>query len=194
MSKRSNPGKAVIPQVSAPGSSKRAGHDKYAQRIEKFCLAYVIDLNGAKAAIAAGYSAKGAEVRASELLRKRKVRDRIAELTKKHADKLEITAERVLQELASLAFLDPRKFFDETGTLKRIVDLDDATAASIAGFEGTDYGMRIKFVDKGVNLERLGRYLKLFVDQVAVSGLEGLPEAIQEARARAGSQAEPEAG
>jgi phage terminase small subunit len=53
----------------------------------------------------------------------------------KRAARLEITAGRVLQKIAKLAFLDPRRFFEDDGSLKRIQDLDDDTAASIAGME-----------------------------------------------------------
>lgn len=162
---------------------------KTALRIEKFCRAYVIDFNGAKAAETAGYSKHTARHQAQRLLTKDHVQARIAELTKKQVDKLEITAERVLQELAKLAFLDARTFFDEKGEPKRIVDLDDATAAALAGFEISGDGTKkFKLADKGINLERLGRHLKLFTDQIALSGLEGLAETIQEARKRAGTK------
>ena len=86
------------------------------------------------------------------------------------ANKLDITADRVLQEIAKLAFLDPRKFFEDDGSLKRIQDLDDDTAACIARMEVTElfegsgekkhvYGLlkKFKIADKGQNLERLGR-------------------------------------
>jgi hypothetical protein len=42
--------------------------------------------------------------------------------------------------------------------------------------------VKIKLVDKGVNLERLGRNLKLFTDKLEVSGLEQLAERIRKAR------------
>ena len=86
----------------------------------------------------------------------------------------------MLQELARLAFLDPRKFFNPDGSLKHVTELDDDTAACLAGMyveqgPGEDrqrkgYCRKIKFVDKGANLERLGRYLKLFTDKVEHSG------------------------
>jgi phage terminase small subunit len=96
----------------------------------------------------------------------------------KRDDKLEITADRVLKEIARLAFMDPLKFFKDDGSLKRIQDLDDDTAVSLAGMEVTElfegsgdqkhaYGLlkKIKIADKGQNLERLGRHLKLFSDK-----------------------------
>jgi phage terminase small subunit len=101
----------------------------------------------------------------------------------KRDDKLEITADRVLKEIARLAFMDPLKFFKDDGSLKRIQDLDDDTAVSLAGMEVTElfegsgdqkhaYGLlkKIKIADKGQNLERLGRHLKLFTDKTEHSG------------------------
>lgn len=46
-----------------------------------------------------------------------------------------ITLERVLRELARIAFFDPRKLFDKDGNPLRITDLDDDTAAAIAGLD-----------------------------------------------------------
>ena len=143
-----------------------------------FIREYCRDLNATRAAIAAGYSKNGARVQAHRLLANANISAEIATLTQKTCTKLEISAEKVLQELARLAFLDPRKFYNENGGLKRITELDDDTAACLAGMEVQEIGgddeekqptvlcRKIKFADKGANLERLGRYLKLFTDKV----------------------------
>jgi phage terminase small subunit len=55
--------------------------------------------NGTKSAIAAGYSEKGAYVRGSELLRSRKVLDRICELHKENMQRNMITVDKVLADL-----------------------------------------------------------------------------------------------
>ena len=55
--------------------------------------------NGTRAAIAAGYAPSSAHVRASELVRHRKVRKHLDKLTRKH----EITADRVLTRLDNLS-------------------------------------------------------------------------------------------
>lgn len=167
------------------------------KRQEVFVAEYLIDLNATRAAKQAGYSPQGAEVTGSKLLRNPKVSAVIAEKHGKRLEKLEISADRVLQELAKLAFFDPRKLFNSDGSPKQILELDDDTAASVAGlevnelFEGDGdqkhaYGLvkKIKIADKGHNLERLGRHLKLFTDKVEVSGLESLADAISRARKR----------
>jgi len=55
--------------------------------------------NGTKSAIAAGYSEKGAYVRGSELLRNRKVLDRISELHTENMSRNNITVDKVLADL-----------------------------------------------------------------------------------------------
>lgn len=172
---------------------------KYAQRIEKFCRAYIIDLNGKKAAIAAGYSAKSAESKASQLLRNVKVQARLAQLTKKQADKLEITAERVLAELAKLAYSNMLDYVQIGGDGEANIDLSALTREQAAAIQeirsdttgGTGDGERrqvlrttFKLADKGANLERLGRHLKLFTDKIEHSGLESLADKIAASRAR----------
>lgn len=74
------------------------------QRYERFCKEYVIDLNGTRAAIAAGYSKKTARSKASQLLTKGNIKARIAELQKDTAKKLDLTAEIVLAELKKIGF------------------------------------------------------------------------------------------
>ncbi len=70
-----------------------------------FIREYCRDLNATRAAIAAGYSENGAAVQGNRLLRNAKISSEIAELTAKTCTKLEISAEKVLQELVRLAFL-----------------------------------------------------------------------------------------
>jgi phage terminase small subunit len=148
-----------------------------------FVAEYLVDLNATRAAIAAGYSKHSAEITGCKLLRNAKVSEQISKKTAKRFEKLEITADRVLQEIAKLAFLDPRKFYDENGNLKPVTELDDETAACLAsvevfeefagrGDEREKIGQtkKVRFADKGMNLERLGKHLKLFTDKVEHSG------------------------
>lgn len=164
----------------------------------RFVQEYLIDLNATQAAIRAGYSARSAEVTGSRLLGDAKVAAEIAKRNQKRIEKLDLSAERVLGELMRLAFFDPRKFWNEDGSLKKITELDDDTARALQGFEveklyehfgkgqATESGTvsKIKMADKGLNLERLGRHLKLFTDKVEVSGLDGLAERLARARQR----------
>lgn len=168
---------------------KKKAHQKPAKAADKrriFVREYLVDRNGTRAAIAAGYSKKTAEAAASRLLRNVKVAEEIGQLTEKRIEGLEVTSERVLRELARLAFLDPRKFFKDDGSLKDVHELDDDTAAALAGmevddlFEGsgedrkrTGYTRKIKFNLKLGALQALGKHLKLFTDSLEVHGPHG---------------------
>jgi phage terminase small subunit len=73
---------------------------------KRFVSEYVVDLNGSRAARASGYSKKNARVIATENLAKPAIKKAVEEAQAKLAAKTEITAERVLQEIAKLAFAD----------------------------------------------------------------------------------------
>lgn len=83
---------------------------------------------------------------------------------------------RRLQIGSTLAFFDPRNFFEDDGSLKRIQDLDEHTRMALAGLEVMDLPegngrlKKIRPADKGQNLERLGKHLKLFTDKTEHSG------------------------
>lgn len=141
-----------------------------------FCVAYLANgFNATAAAKEAGYSARTAESQGSRLLRNAKVAAYLASKTKKAFADREITAKRVLDEIAKLAFFDPRRLYNPYGSLLPVHELEPEVAAAIAGVDvrelfadGDRIGelKKVKFADKVKALELLGRYLKLFVDRV----------------------------
>lgn len=153
----------------------------------RFAAEYLIDLNATQAAIRAGYSSRSAHVQAHELLKNPKIQTLVQDGKNRRAAKLEITADRVLKEIARLAFADHRNFFAADGGLKPIHELDDDTAASLAGFEVEDVRIgsgegaefvrtrKIKTYDKTRSLEQLGKYMKLFTEKHEHSGPDGAP-------------------
>lgn len=147
-----------------------------------FAREYIVDLNATKAAERAGYSPKSAYSQGHRLLKNAQVSAEVNRLMKLRGERLDISADKVLQELAKLAFFDPRSLFNEDGSPKNIHELDGNTAAAVAGlevnelFEGEGdqkhaFGLcrKIKLVDKGQNLERLGKHLKLFTEKTEQS-------------------------
>ncbi|KVL84170.1 terminase small subunit [Burkholderia stagnalis] len=156
----------------------------------RFVDEYLRDLNGTQAAIRAGYSAKAASQIGSRLLANAKVQAAITAARERLAKKFEITRERVMLEYARLAFADPRSFFREDGTLKRVPELDDDTAAALAGFEVTEefdgsgedrmqvgVTSKVKWSDKRAALDSISKVMGWSVDRVKaeVSGLDGGP-------------------
>ena len=94
---------------------------------ERFVQEYLVDLNATQAAIRAGYSEKRADQTGYENLRKPEIQKRIQALKDKTADKLEITAERVLQERAKIAFANAKYLYD--GVIVRASDKNKALDA-----------------------------------------------------------------
>ena len=151
-----------------------------------FVKEYLVDLNGTQAAVRAGYSAKGADVAGARLLGNVRVKEAIQAAMDDRAERLDITADRVLQEIARLSFSDIRKLFTEHGQLRPIHDLPDDVAAAIASIEVVtrrlpgigdeppeiEYVHKIKTCDKRGSLELLGKHLKLFSERVEVDFLQ----------------------
>lgn len=160
--------------------------DKPTARELRFGDEYLIDLNGKQAAIRAGYSPKTAEQQASRLLRKVKVQEYIAQRIKEREHRTEITQDRVLKELARIAFFDIRKLYNSDGTLKRPDELDDDAAAVLSGIDIVEMagGMKIggdgdvshvpmftkkaKVFDKNGALTLAMRHLGMLVDKSEV--------------------------
>jgi phage terminase small subunit len=67
-----------------------------------FCREYLVDLNGAAAAVRAGYSEKTANRIASENLSKPDIMERVAELKRERADKVARTAQDVLNDIIAV--------------------------------------------------------------------------------------------
>src|SRR3954471_4710859 len=78
-------------------------------RQRRFVEHYLVDLNATQAAIRAGYSAATASEQASRLLANVKVAAAIAEAQAARSRRTEVTQDRVVLELARVAFGDPRR-------------------------------------------------------------------------------------
>lgn len=123
---------------------------------EAFCRAYILDFNATQAAITAGYAKAGAHVQGSRLLSNVKVQKFLAELQKPVLQKFEITQERIMQEVASLAFSNVMDFITIDDAGRPYVDLKKCTreqAAALAEVELTELPPTTMVVD-GAELER----------------------------------------
>lgn len=156
---------------------------KLTPKQKRFCDEYLIDLNATQAAIRAGYSKKTARFIATENLTKPNIQAYLEKRMRKREERTEITQDRVLKEFAKIAFLDPRNFFNEDGSPKKMNELDNDTAAALAGmdvleeYEGygdarifVGYTKKYKIADKLKALESLGRHLGLFNDKTEITG------------------------
>lgn len=146
-----------------------------------FVAEYLVDLNATQAAIRAGYSERTAYRIGAELLQKTSVAEAIAAGQAKRAQRVEITADRVVAELAKIAFADPRDLMEwgpDGVKLKASADLTEEQAASVAEVSETttkDGGsLRLKKHDKVKALELLGRHMGMFKDKVETEVSGGL--------------------
>ena len=173
-------GKAKGKGKKKPPEKKRKPKKLSDQR-EAFCQSYVICHNKTQAAKDAKYSKKTAGSQGQRLLKNVEIQKRIAELEKPIVEKLDITAERVMTELANIAFFDPAELFDEDGNMKKIHDIPPEVRRVIAGIEVeelyTGRGVsrdkvgvlkKIKFCNKNKSLELLGKtnVLALFEENI----------------------------
>jgi phage terminase small subunit len=107
-------------------------------QVELFIQCYLANgHHGANAALEAGYAKSNARGQASRLLTDARVQKRITELNSVTAHHLGITRAEIMRRLNNQSGFDVRKLYLKDGDLKRIIDLDDATAAGIAGIEVT---------------------------------------------------------
>lgn len=148
----------------------------------RFVDEYLIDLDGAKAAVRAGYAPKHAAKTALRMLRYPSVKAAVEKRRNDMAARTGITQDRVLKELAKIAFADARTMFDEQGNLKSIHDMDDETAGALSGIdtesknamavEGPEddpqiiltVTKKVRRHDKVKALELLGKQLGMFAD------------------------------
>lgn len=170
---------------------------KLTAKQQRFCDEYLIDLNATQAAIRAGYSKKRASEQAYQLLQKTTVQAYIDKRKKDREKRVEISQDRVLQELAYIAFAKATDYakvvereatvevdgqlqplYDENGervkyrTVEPILtdELAEEQQRAIAVIKKGRDGFEIKPYSKDRALELIGKHLGMFTDKVEVSG------------------------
>ena len=141
----------------------------------RFIDEYLLDLNATQAAIRAGYSERTANEQGSRLLAKVNIQNEVKKRMGDREKRTEITQDMVLEELAKLAFLDIRRAFNPDGGLMAVHELDDDTAAAVAGLEVIEMNgengktcrlKKVKLSDKRAALELIARHLGMFNDKL----------------------------
>lgn len=137
---------------------------KLTEKQKRFCEEYLIDLNATQAALRAGY--KNADI-GRRLVTKSHVSEYIEKLRKEQSRRTEITADRVLEELAAIAFADRteiQQVLDQGGAVgfTPTEELSEEVKKVIACIEEGKYGTKVTSYDKVKALELLGKHLGLF--------------------------------
>lgn len=151
-------------------------------RHEVFCREYAIHKNGTKAYLQAfpGCKPSTARVNSSDLLTKTDIVLRVRAIRRERMERLEITHEKILDELAKIAFLDPRGFFREDGSVLPVMEMDPDVVAALDSLKvktlekSTDDGVtrvvqitEIKHASKKSALELLMRYKEMITDKLS---------------------------
>lgn len=170
---------------------------KLTPKQERFCREYVVDSNGTQAAIRAGYSLKTAQAQSSRMLSNVMVQGRVQQLMAEQNNRLNLTADVVLEELLLIAKSDISQAFDDAGNLFPLKEMPEGIRRVISGFEVLEeferegrtknligYTKKIKSWDKVKALELLGKHLKLFTEKIEFEDKTGLAERLAKARKR----------
>lgn len=174
---------------------------KLTEKQKIFANEYLVDLNATRAYKKAYPSTKKEQTinaAASRLLRNVKVKEYIDKKIKDREKRTEITQDKVLNELAAIAFskgsdyaevinrniiVDGKTVLDEEGNpqtyqdveLKLTSQLTEQQKKAISNIKRGKNGIEVSTYDKVRALELLGKHLGMFKDKVEVSGVINNP-------------------
>ncbi|MGH7035838.1 MAG: terminase small subunit [Stellaceae bacterium] len=137
-------------------------------REQHFLEEYAIDFNPTEAALRSGAASAKAQAEAASLLRQPAVAAAVERLRAARQQRRRVTADRVIEEYARIAFADLRDFLDwgpKGVTLRAKEHLNDWQAGAVADIEppgANGKGARLRLHDKKAALDALARHLGLF--------------------------------
>lgn len=173
------------------------GNGTLPEKHQRFIDEYLIDLNATQAyARVYGVKTKVAEAAGCRLLGNVKVASAIAHAAEERTKNAGVTVERVLKELTRMAWVDIAEAYDENGALKPIHDIPEDIRRAIVSIEVDEIWewqgsgenreriqigetKKIKLADKKGSNELLGKYLKMFIDQMEHSASGTLAELLK---------------
>ena len=145
---------------------------KLTEKQQRFVDEYLIDLNGTQAAIRAGYSVKTAQEQASRLLSNVMVQQAIAKRMAERSKRTGINQDRVVLELAKIAFVKMTDIVDDHGRIKGTATDDDLACIESIKYKESDneFGgsveREVKIGSKLKALELLGKHLGMWNDKL----------------------------
>lgn len=150
--------------------------------------------NATAAAITAGFSEKTARQQGARLLSDVAISDAVAARRAAILAAAQLSTDELMADIARTIRFDPRRLYNDDGSMKSIKDLDDATAACLTGIEvvivkGTEnsetplYVKKVKWEGKAAARDQAMRVLGMFEkDNTQKAGaLDGLPRELLQA-------------
>ena len=139
-----------------------------------FVEEYLVDLNATQAAIRAGYSPDSARQSGNDNMKNPYISARIDKAMAERSKRTGVNADRVVMELAKIAFVNANEVIDpKTATIREDAVPEDTAAiqsVKVKTFGEDGLEREIKMADKLKALELLGKHLGMFKDKVELSG------------------------
>ena len=148
---------------------------KLTEKQQRFVDEYLIDLNATQAAIRAGYSAKTAQEQGSQNLSKLMVQQAIAEQMADRSRRTGVNQDRIVLELARIAFAKITDIVDSEGKIKSTATDDDLACIESVKYNGSEsetsssVEREVKLSSKLKALELLGKHLGMWNDKLDVN-------------------------
>lgn len=145
---------------------------KLTDKQRRFVEEYLIDLNATQAAIRAGYSVKTAKEIAAQNLSKLNISNEIAKAMAERSRRTGVSADRVIEELAKIGFVNICDVVDvTTGRVCLGAKKDDLASVQSIKIKETEFGteQEVKLYDKKSALELLGKHLGIFTDKININ-------------------------
>lgn len=163
---------------------------KLTPKQERFVEKYLETLNAFQSYLYAfpGTKENSARTLGVRLLSNVHVKSEIERRIKLRAEKANITQDKVLAELAKIAFANPKNIFSKSGELIDISKLEDEVASAIASIQidSNNIGRlkvttkKIRFHDKIRALQLVGRHIGMFKDEDGAGAVEKLATALKD--------------
>lgn len=148
---------------------------KLTEKQQLFVDEYLIDLNATQAATRAGYSVKTADQQGSRLLANVKVQQAIAEHMAERSKRTGVNQDRVVLELAKIAFVKVTDIVDSQCKIKDTASEDDLACIESMKYKesesdtGSSVEREVKIASKLKALEMLGKHLGMWNDKIDVN-------------------------
>lgn len=175
--------------------------DTLTRKQQRFVEEYLVDLCATRAAVRAGYSPKTARAIGHENLTKPDIRAAIDRAVADRSARTRIAADRVLDEVAVIAFSDIRDIdFDSEG---KLVGRSPRATRAVAGYDwakrkgrsGTLLRHSIRLWDKVAAIDLLMRHLGLLNGQITLATvLDALPPDVRAALEKVLAKGSPRPG
>lgn len=148
---------------------------KLTEKQQRFVEEYLLDLNATQAAIRAGYSVKTAKEQGSQNLSKLNIQTAIAERMAERSRRTGVNQDRVVLELAKIAFVKMTDLVDSNGKIREDATDDDLSCIESIKYKHSDtdtgYSVEreVKVSSKLKALELLGKHLGMWNDKIDVN-------------------------